>query len=324
MKYIISSFTALICITSTSLSAFAWGRRGHSSIAVTAAYLLAQKNPDLHWLKAHSFDLGYYANIPDIGWKNPETYDVEHLQHFVDLEIFDRAFKASDEAKADAEFVPDRVKFEQLHPDINQKAGRVFWRIQEMDDRLHNLTEELKKGELKSEDRRKLQGEWLVTAGILGHYVGDLAMPLHCSENHDGQLTNQKGIHSFFEDVMVDELYPELESKILASAVRKEAKFEIAHKNKSAFEMAVELCRDSLKTSNKLLAIDKKIGRTSIEAAKKAYRSLIQERLTLGSLYLKDIWGRELGWKFDDNRFYFFAYLPNYITPTKSETAKRR
>ena len=39
--------------------------------------------------------------------------------------------------------------------------------------------------------------EILFLAGDLGHYIGDAHMPLHTSLNHDGQMTNQKGIHSF-------------------------------------------------------------------------------------------------------------------------------
>jgi hypothetical protein len=30
--------------------------------------------------------------------------------------------------------------------------------------------------------------------GDLGHYIADGHMPLHTSDNHDGQNTNQKGI----------------------------------------------------------------------------------------------------------------------------------
>ena len=33
----------------------------------------------------------------------------------------------------------------------------------------------------------------------IGHYISDAHVPLHSTENYDGQLTNQKGIHSFWE-----------------------------------------------------------------------------------------------------------------------------
>jgi len=45
----------------------------------------------------------------------------------------------------------------------------------------------------------KGNNEILFLAGDLAHYIGDANMPLHTSANHDGQLTNLKGIHSMWE-----------------------------------------------------------------------------------------------------------------------------
>ena len=33
----------------------------------------------------------------------------------------------------------------------------------------------------------------------LSHYVGDAFVPLHTTINYDGQLTDQKGLHSLWE-----------------------------------------------------------------------------------------------------------------------------
>ena len=33
----------------------------------------------------------------------------------------------------------------------------------------------------------------------IGHYIGDAHVPLHATKNYNGQLTNQKGIHGFWE-----------------------------------------------------------------------------------------------------------------------------
>ena len=38
----------------------------------------------------------------------------------------------------------------------------------------------------------------------LGHYVGDAFQPLHCTENYDGNLTGNSGIHSRFETKLLD------------------------------------------------------------------------------------------------------------------------
>ncbi len=46
----------------------------------------------------------------------------------------------------------------------------------------------------------------LYYASDLAHYIGDANVPLHTSVNYDGQLTNQKGLHSLWESTV-----PELE-----------------------------------------------------------------------------------------------------------------
>ena len=33
----------------------------------------------------------------------------------------------------------------------------------------------------------------------IGHYIGDAHVPLHTTENYNGQLTGQEGIHAFWE-----------------------------------------------------------------------------------------------------------------------------
>ena len=43
----------------------------------------------------------------------------------------------------------------------------------------------------------------MLDASDLGHYVGDGHMPLHLTENYDGGMTNQTGIHSRYETAMV-------------------------------------------------------------------------------------------------------------------------
>ena len=39
----------------------------------------------------------------------------------------------------------------------------------------------------------------LKNSADLGHYVSDAHVPLHTTKNYNGQLTNQKGIHAFWE-----------------------------------------------------------------------------------------------------------------------------
>ena len=65
--------------------------------------------------------------------------------------------------------------------------GIVPWHIQAM---LYRLTDAFRKKDFSSILRNSAE---------IGHYIADAHVPLHASSNHNGQLTNQKGIHGFWE-----------------------------------------------------------------------------------------------------------------------------
>jgi cell wall assembly regulator SMI1 len=47
--------------------------------------------------------------------------------------------------------------------------------------------------------KEKNASKILKMSAEIGHYLADAHVPLHASSNHNGQLTNQKGIHGFWE-----------------------------------------------------------------------------------------------------------------------------
>ncbi|MBL0103970.1 MAG: hypothetical protein IPP51_09590 [Bacteroidetes bacterium] len=47
-------------------------------------------------------------------------------------------------------------------------------------------------------ERNNPEGILYYSANI-GHYVADAHVPLHCTENYNGQMTGQSGIHGFWE-----------------------------------------------------------------------------------------------------------------------------
>ena len=65
--------------------------------------------------------------------------------------------------------------------------GIVPWHLQFAQKK---LTKAMRDGELKAILRHSAD---------LGHYVADAHVPLHTTRNYNGQLTNQKGIHAFWE-----------------------------------------------------------------------------------------------------------------------------
>ena len=71
--------------------------------------------------------------------------------------------------------------------DTLQTYGIVPWHVQVM---LGRLTKSFKEKNFSS---------ILKNSTELGHYIADAHVPLHATENHNGQLTDQKGIHAFWE-----------------------------------------------------------------------------------------------------------------------------
>ena len=71
------------------------------------------------------------------------------------------------------------------------------------------------KNQLTNAFRKKNRDSILFYAADLAHYIGDVHVPLHTTRNYDGQLTNQKGLHSLWESVIPE---IELDKYDLASA----------------------------------------------------------------------------------------------------------
>jgi hypothetical protein len=292
---------------------WAWGRRGHQIVGETAAILVSDQ-PNTGFMRSHSFDFGYYANVPDLIWKRPAHYDVEKSQHYMDLELFHREFEKRPDVTAP--FSLSRKEFESKFPELTQDTGRAFWRAREFYEKLEAITKQL--WDLKDDEgatRQSLQEKWLLTAGLMAHYIGDLSMPLHVSENYNGKSTGQVGIHSYFEDVMVDELYPEIGLEVNHEAKKLWPAYTKKNGTKTISELLDQLTEHSFKEIPRLLALDKKSKRENIKKNAEAYHSMIRSRLVDSSLMLAELYRRQLGWKFDDNRFYFYSGEPEYVIP---------
>jgi hypothetical protein len=74
--------------------------------------------------------------------------------------------------------------------DVVLQNGTLPWRTEEI---YKKLVEAFRQKEAYSRDNIRL------FSAIVAHYVGDAQVPFHAALNHDGQLTQQWGMHSRFE-----------------------------------------------------------------------------------------------------------------------------
>lgn len=155
-----------------------WGIFGHEHI--NNAAVMALPKPMQTFFYNHLDFIIQESTVPDLR-KYTLRDKAEGPRHYMDIENF-----------GSVDSIPH--SFEEAKKKYTEKFlndnGFVAWYIQEI---MTKLTKAMK-------DKRKT--EILFLAGDLAHYIGDANMPLHTSANHDGQLTNQKGIHSMFESRM--------------------------------------------------------------------------------------------------------------------------
>jgi hypothetical protein len=156
-------------------SCFCWGFFAHKKINNYAVFLLPPEmmvlyKSQIEFLTAHAVDpdMRRYA-LPDEG---PRHYiDIDHYGNYP----FDSLPRKWDDAI---------TKFSE---DSLRKYGIVPWWVQIM---LHRLT-----NAFKEKDQVKI----LKLSAEIGHYIADAHVPLHANSNHNGQKTNQLGIHGFWE-----------------------------------------------------------------------------------------------------------------------------
>lgn len=159
-----------------------WGFYAHKQINRLAIFTLPPEM--MPFFKKHVDFLTDNAVNPD-----RRRYAVvgEAPRHFIDLDAY-----ADTSAATLPRYHKDAVN--QYGEDTLALHGVVPWQIQ------------LTKYQLTEAFRQRNVRRILRVAADLGHYIADANVPLHTTRNYNGQLTNQQGIHGFWES-RLPELY---------------------------------------------------------------------------------------------------------------------
>jgi len=172
MKRRILIFLAIILFSHTSQ---AWGFFAHRIIHQLAIYSLPKSMQAFYF--ANQKELVDNAVRPD---KRRNNDPDEAPRHFIDVDYYgDSAAWTMPERWSEAAG--------KYSADTLIKYGYLPWRVDFVRQR---LTEAMRRA-----DRDSI----LFYSADLGHYVADAHVPFHATLNYDGQLTGQRGIHSFWE-----------------------------------------------------------------------------------------------------------------------------
>ncbi|WP_316827632.1 zinc dependent phospholipase C family protein [Pedobacter miscanthi] len=166
--------TVLSALIIPLLLCSSWGFFAHQRINNLAVFTLPpgmigfyKKN--IKYITEHAVD-------PD---KRRYADTLEAPRHYLDVENYEKNIDSIPEKWDDA---LARHGLKKLHTD-----GIVPWQIQRT---YYGLVKAF-----KTRDSIKI----LKYSADLGHYIGDAHVPLHTTANHNGQLSNQVGIHAFWE-----------------------------------------------------------------------------------------------------------------------------
>lgn len=184
IKSKIKWLAAIILLCSSSFFVFGWGFWAHKRINRMAVFTLPPQmigfyKNNIEYISEHAVD-------PD---KRRYAFAEEAPRHYIDLDHY---------GENPFDSVPERwdLAVKKYSEDTLNAYGIVPWWIDKM---LYRLTEAFKE---------KNATKILKLSADIGHYIADAHVPLHCTENYNGQLTNQHGIHGFWES-RIPELFGE-------------------------------------------------------------------------------------------------------------------
>lgn len=173
-----------------------WGFLIHRTVSQLAVYQLPRQMQPFFY--EHLDEVVKYAIRPD---ERRSSDPKEGPKHFIDFESYgdSAAWKMPENWSA---------AVQRYSKDSLLKYGYVPYWVMEMKSRLTNAF------------RKRNADSILFYAADLAHYIADANVPLHTSANHDGQLTNQRGLHSLWESVA-----PELALEQFHLAGNKKARY---------------------------------------------------------------------------------------------------
>jgi hypothetical protein len=168
--------------------AFAWGAAAHRYIMRRAIDLLP---PEIKpFFVANADELIVRVTDPDtwriVGWED----DPNHFLDFGAPEFGDYPFAAlpREHGAALAKFGAATLK----------RLGTLPWREEEEAGNLRRAME----GFTKNQPFAIIDS--VLFASVAAHYIQDAHQPLHATNNYDGQLTGQGGVHARFETALFE------------------------------------------------------------------------------------------------------------------------
>ena len=271
--------TVLAILSIGFMSSFVWGFYAHQLINRLAVYTLPDEM--IGFYKANIDYVTENAVNPD---RRRYAVEGEAPRHYIDLDYY------TEEVQRDLANLSWSKAVAKYTEDTLNAYGVVPWHVVRMK---FQLTEAFAKKDLKNILR--------ISADV-GHYIADAHVPLHTTENYNGQLTDQLGIHGFWESRL-----PELYTKDYSFWVGKADYIDNIHTRIWDVVLSSHACLDSVfgfekeltlkMGEDKKFAVGERNGRTVREYSKdfsKRYNKMldgqVEKRMRSSVKTVGDFW----------------------------------
>ena len=218
-----AGFAALLCFSQWNCRA--WDYEGHRLVNQIALASLPADFPAFALTPEAKERVAFLAGEPD-RWRNTTDPTLNHFNgpdHYIDLEqLDDYGIEASHLPEFRYDFVAQLALARAAHPDkfpaidaakdrdhTRQLVGFLPWAIVENFDKLKSEFSYLKTFQESGgtpEEIANAQANILYIMGVMGHYVGDAAQPLHATKHHHGWVgenpkgySTESGIHALID-----------------------------------------------------------------------------------------------------------------------------
>jgi hypothetical protein len=300
-------------------TACAWDYEGHRIVNQLALASLPKEYPQFVHAVAHAERVAFLSGEPD-RWRNAPDYPLKQsggswTDHFCDVEYLPAAgidlekvtsFRYDFIVQFAAGRAAHAKNFAPIDPAKNldhtaEWPGFAPWAITEYFGKLRSAFSYLKVfEELGTPDEiMNAQANVLYIMGVMGHYVGDLAQPLHTTKHYNGWVgenpkgyTTWRGLHSWVDGGIVGKA--EIKSGALKSRVAPAQAIPLAARTDGRDPMFVAVF-DYLRAQHRhveplyQLEKDGKLGNGDRPMADET-RAFVSARLIDGAQMLGAIW----------------------------------
>ena len=247
-KALVAGLAVWLC-SAAPAGAYAWGFAGHQLIMRRAIELLpAELKP---FFTAHRDEMVLRVTDPDlwrsIGWED----DPNHYMDFGVPEFGPYPFSALPREYGAA--------IEKFGAATLKRDGTLPWREAEEFGNLRRAFEGFKR------QSPYASSDTVLFAAVASHYIEDANQPFHATNNYDGQLTGQTGIHARFERDLIERFQSRLTLHPVVAA-------SIGNARDAAFDALLA----SYKLVDPLLAADRSGGRGQRRVRRRLLREIFR------------------------------------------------